>query len=80
MKKLLLVLLLTLSGPEYALIASVGCKNLGADLLSWEVKWESSGSYHMKDFVRITVQCSDKIQVIVDYEIPIPVVQPRSSV
>lgn len=67
--------------PEYALIASVACKNLGADLLSWNNKrWAGwSGGSEIKT-VRITIQCSDRIQVIVDYDEPIPVVPPKSSV
>jgi len=89
MKKLLLVLLLALTGcsnsapnrPEYALIASEACKNLGAELLSWEnERWVGWSRESTLNTTRITIQCSDRIQVIVDYNVPVPVVQPRSSV
>lgn len=76
MKNLLLVLLLALAGcsgpppnkPVYALIANTACNNLGANLLSWEI--ENVNIYRYDLFVRISIQCSDKIKVIVDYDPP----------
>ena len=77
MKKTLLVLLLALAGcsgpppnkPIYALLSKTACDNLGAKLISWEVENVYVYRYG-PPAVRISVQCSDKIQVIVDYDPP----------